>query len=140
MGRKCSSIAARESAWLPSNPTRLPSTSKRAAIAAASCSFQAMRIRSYKRRTGWSVEGAVSVLGIQNNSFYLTEVTMNQLCRTMILRSEKARFITLLLEWTSRVRIIEADRPDLSNILPNSRLGRVELEMVAKRFGTFADP
>src|SRR5215204_5859602 len=72
MGRKWSSIAARESAWLPSNPTRLLSTSKRAAIAAASCSFQAMRIRSYRRRTGWSVEGAVSVLGIQNNSFYLT--------------------------------------------------------------------
>jgi len=65
---------------------------------------------------------------------------MNQLCRTMILRSEKARFITLLLEWTSRVRIIEADRLDLSNVLPNSRLGRVKLEMVAKRLGTFADP
>src|SRR5829696_4464447 len=97
----------------------LPSSSKRAAIAAASCWFQAMRMCSYKRRTGWSVEGAVSVLGIQNNSFYLTEVTMNQLCRTMILRSETARFITLLLEWTSRVRSEEhtSELQSLTNLV-----------------------
>src|SRR5215217_3934869 len=67
MGRKWSSIAARESAWLPSNPTRLPSSSNWAAIAGASCWFQAMRICSYKRRIGWSDE-VVSVPGIQNNS------------------------------------------------------------------------
>src|SRR5215212_4954143 len=68
MGRKWSSIAARKSAWLPSKPTRLPSSSNWAAIAGASCWFQAMRICSYKRRIGWSDE-EVSVLDIQNNSF-----------------------------------------------------------------------
>src|SRR5919199_5536861 len=71
MGRKWSSIAARESAWLPSYPTRLPSSSNRAAIAGASCWFQEMRICSYKRRIWWSDE-VVSVLDIQNKSFYLT--------------------------------------------------------------------
>src|SRR5215212_11803113 len=68
MGRKWSSIAARKSAWLPSNPTRLPSSSNWAAIAGASWWFQAMRICSYKRRIGWSGE-VVSVLDIQNTSF-----------------------------------------------------------------------
>src|SRR5215208_6764470 len=71
MGRKWSSIAARESAWLPSYPTRLPSSSNWAAIAGASCWFQAMRISSYRRRIGWSDE-TVLVLDIQNNSFHLT--------------------------------------------------------------------
>src|SRR5215204_2720275 len=68
MGRKWSSIVARESAWLPSYPTRLPSSSNWAAIAVASCWFHAMRICSYRRRIGWSDE-AVLVLDIQNNSF-----------------------------------------------------------------------
>src|SRR5215208_1713727 len=70
MGRKWSSIAARESAWLPSYPTRLPSSSNWAAIAGASCWFQAMRISSYRRRIGWSDE-TVLVLDIQTTPFIL---------------------------------------------------------------------
>src|SRR5215210_3744997 len=67
MGRKWSSIVERESAWLPSYPTRLPSLSKWVAIAAASRWFQAIRISSYKRRIGCADE-IVSVLDIQNHS------------------------------------------------------------------------
>src|SRR5919112_4784826 len=70
MGRKWSSISARESACVPSYPTRSPSSSKQAAIAGASCWFQAMSICSYKRRIGCS-DDIVSVLDIENNSSHL---------------------------------------------------------------------
>src|SRR4051812_10837504 len=68
MGRRCASIASRESTWLPSKPTMLPFSANGAAMATAPRRSHATMICSYSCRMPLSTAAISEILHHQGRA------------------------------------------------------------------------